>query len=99
MLHRFGGNHTDAFAGMSPAQAVTLKVSGRPLAPMAVVTVDGGGGYWNPHPNDDPMAMVIEELIPMCQHRGLGAPPDRIATMGISMGGYGALLLAESTPH
>jgi enterochelin esterase-like enzyme len=66
---------------------------------MALVTVDGGGGYWNPHPGDDPMAMVIGELIPRCRRLGLGRAPGRIAAMGISMGGYGALLLAEKYPH
>jgi pimeloyl-ACP methyl ester carboxylesterase len=99
MLHGFGGNHADALVGMSPAQALALKVGGRPLAPMAMVTVDGGGGYWNPHPGDNPMAMVIDELIPRCQRLGLGRPPHRIATLGISMGGYGALLFAEKYPH
>ena len=98
MLHGFGGNHTDALSGMTPAQAVALRVDGHPLAPMAMVTVDGGNGYWNPHPGDDPMAMVVDELIPMCQRRGLGRPPNRIGTMGISMGGYGALLMAEKFP-
>jgi pimeloyl-ACP methyl ester carboxylesterase len=98
MLHGFGGNHTDAVVGMTPAQAVALKVDDQPLPPMAMVTVDGGGGYWNPHPGDDPMAMVIDELIPMCQKRGLGASPQKIGTMGISMGGYGAILLAEKYP-
>jgi len=66
---------------------------------MALVTVDGGNGYWNPHPGDDPMAMVIGELIPLCQRLGLGRPPRRIGMMGISMGGYGALLLAEKYPR
>ena len=98
MLHGFGSNHTDALAGMSPAQAVAVEVDGRPLAPMALVTVDGGGGYWNPHPEDDPLAMVVDELIPLCQRMGLGRPPHRIGAMGISMGGYGALLLAEKFP-
>ncbi|MGH9047035.1 MAG: alpha/beta hydrolase [Acidimicrobiales bacterium] len=98
MLHGYGANHTNALAAMTPAQAVALHVDGKPLAPMAMVTVDGGGGYWNPHPGDDPMAMVVDELIPMCQGRGLGRPPQRIATMGISMGGYGALLFAERHP-
>jgi enterochelin esterase-like enzyme len=98
MLHGFGGNHTNAVAGMSPAQALALHVDDKPLAPMAMVTVDGGGGYWNPHPGDNPMAMVIDELIPMCQRLGLGRSPQRIATMGISMGGYGALLLGEKYP-
>jgi pimeloyl-ACP methyl ester carboxylesterase len=69
------------------------------LPPMAMVTVDGGDGYWNPHPGDDPMAMVIGELIPRCQRLGLGRPPRRIAVMGTSMGGYGALLLAEKYPR
>jgi enterochelin esterase-like enzyme len=99
MLHGYGGNHADALAGLSPAQAVALQPDGRPLAPMALVTVDGGNGYWNPHPGDDPMAMVIGELIPLCQRLGLGRPPRRIGMMGISMGGYGALLLAEKYPH
>lgn len=98
MLHGFGADHTNALAGMSPAQAVALEVNGRRLAPMALVTVDGGGGYWNPHPSDNPMAMVIDELIPMCQNMGLGSPPHLIGTMGISMGGYGAILLAERYP-
>ncbi len=45
------------------------------------------------------MAMVIDELIPRCQRLGLGRPPRRIGTLGISMGGYGALLFAEKYPH
>ena len=64
-----------------------------------MVTVDGGDGYWNPHPGDNPMAMVIDELIPRCQRLGLGRPPRRIGALGISMGGYGALLFAEKYPH
>ena len=99
MLHGLGRSHADALTGMSPAQALALKAGGRPLAPMAMVTVDGGDGYWNPHPGDNPMAMVIDELIPRCQRLGLGRPPQRIATLGISMGGYGALLFAEKYPH
>jgi pimeloyl-ACP methyl ester carboxylesterase len=98
MLHGYGANHTRALSGMQPAQAVALRVGGQPLAPMALATVDGGGGYWNPHPGDNPMAMVIDEFIPRCQRLGLGRPPQRIGTMGISMGGYGALLLAEKFP-
>jgi len=99
MLHGYGGDHTNAVVGMTPAQAVALHVGREPLAPTAMVTVDGGGGYWNPHPGDNPMAMVIEELIPFCQRLGLGRTPQRIGTMGISMGGYGAILLAERYPH
>src|ERR1700733_7837539 len=98
-LHGFGGNHTDALSGLSPAQAVALKPGGAPLPPMALVTVDGGGGYWNPHPGDNPQAMLVDELIPRCQHAGLGAGTRAIGALGISMGGYGAILLAEKYPH
>ena len=96
MLHGYGGNHTNALSGMQPSQAVALHVNGRPLPPMALVTVDGGGGYWNHHPGDDPLAMLVHELVPMCRSLGLGR--ERIGTMGISMGGYGALLVAEKYP-
>ena len=98
MLHGLGNNHASALFGMSPAQAVALRRGGSPLRPMAMVTVDGGDGYWNPHPGDDPMAMVIDELIPFCQRKGLGVAPNRIGLMGISMGGYGALAIAERRP-
>jgi S-formylglutathione hydrolase FrmB len=99
MLHGFGGNHANALSGLTPAQAMALKVNGTPLTPMALVTMDGGGGYWNPHPGDDPQRMLVEELIPMLQRKGLGTGHRKIGAMGISMGGYGAILLAEKYPH
>jgi len=98
MLHGYGANHTDALSGLTPAQAVALRVNGRLLAPTALVTVDGGDGYWNPHPGDDPMSMVVEELIPRCQELGAGRRPQQIGAMGVSMGGYGALLFGERFP-
>jgi S-formylglutathione hydrolase FrmB len=99
MLHGFGGNHANSLSGMTPAQALALKMDGSRLPSMAMVTVDGGNGYWNPHPGDDPMAMVVDELIPMCRKQGLGVSPQKIGTMGISMGGYGAIILAEKYPN
>jgi pimeloyl-ACP methyl ester carboxylesterase len=98
-LHGFGGNHADALSGVTPSQAVSLKPGGVPLPPMALVTVDGGDGYWNPHPGDDPQAMLADELIPRCQRRGLGNGTRSIGLLGISMGGYGAIVLAEKYPR
>jgi predicted esterase len=98
MLHGEGGNHANALAGMSPAQAVAVRIGGHPLPAVALVTVDGGRGYWNPHPGDDPLAMIVDEVIPLCRSMNLGRDPNRIGMMGISMGGYGALLVAEKYP-
>jgi len=97
VLHPFGADHLSALTGMSLPQALALRVGGGPLPPMAMAAADGGPGYWNPHPGDDPMAMVIDELIPLCQRHGLGR--RAIGTFGISMGGYGAILLAEKYPR
>jgi hypothetical protein len=94
-LHGYDANHTNAMAG-NPAQWLALRTrNGNPLRPSAIVTVDGGNLYWHRHGRDDPMAMLLHELIPMCRRRGLDGP---LAATGISMGGYGALLLAERHP-
>lgn len=100
VLHGEDYDHTAGVAGiggLTPAKALALHVNGAALRPMAMVTVDGGRGYWNPHPLDDPMGMVVDELIPLC--RGLGLGRATIGALGNSMGGYGAILFAEKFPH
>jgi S-formylglutathione hydrolase FrmB len=62
------------------------------LPPFAVVSVDGGGSYWHKRASgEDSGAMVLNELIPMLEGKGLDT--SRVAFLGWSMGGYGALLL------
>jgi pimeloyl-ACP methyl ester carboxylesterase len=98
VLHAYGGNHASRFGGLTLASALAVRTERARTAPIALVAADGGGLYWNPHPGDDPMAMIVDELIPMCQRIGLGRAPRAIGATGISMGGYGALLLAEKHP-
>ena len=62
------------------------------LPPFAVVAVDGGGSYWHKRASgEDSGAMVLNELIPMLDTKGLDT--SRVGFLGWSMGGYGALLI------
>lgn len=99
-LHAYGGNYRSSYGGRTLAEALALRPGGSPLAPMAMICPDGGNLYWHAHPGDDPMGMLLHEIVPMCQQLGLGRAADgnEIVATGISMGGFGALLLAEQQP-
>lgn len=89
-LHGKGSDAATVMAGgveQGLAQAVNAG-----LPPFAVVAVDGGGGYWHKRASgEDAGAMVLNELIPMLGSQDLDT--SRVAFLGWSMGGYGALLL------
>jgi enterochelin esterase-like enzyme len=67
----------------------------------AVVGVDGGISYWHERASgEDRLSMLLDELIPLCARRfKLGGGGRRRAVIGWSMGGYGALLAAETEPR
>jgi S-formylglutathione hydrolase FrmB len=89
-LHGKGQDAASVMAGGVEdglAQAV-----GAGLPPFAVVAVDGGGSYWHKRASgEDSGAMVLTELLPMLDSKRLDT--SRVAFLGWSMGGYGALLL------
>lgn len=91
-LHGKGSDAASVMAGgveQGLAQAVDAG-----LPPFAVVAVDGGGSYWHKRVSgEDSGAMVLTELIPMLDTQGLDT--SRVAFLGWSMGGYGALLLGS----
>ena len=68
--------------------------------PYAVVGVDGGISYWHDRASgEDRLSMLLRELVPLCARRfRLGGGGRRRAVIGWSMGGYGALLAAETEP-
>jgi enterochelin esterase-like enzyme len=67
-------------------------------AKLAIAAVDGGSdSYWHRRASgDDPLAMLLDDFIPLVESR-VGPHPG--AVLGWSMGGYGALLAAETAPH
>ena len=91
-LHGKGSDAAAVMAGgveQGLAQAVAAG-----LPPFAVVAVDGGGSYWHRRSSgEDSGAMVLDELLPMLAGQDLDT--SRVAFLGWSMGGYGALLLGS----
>nr|MBC9864164.1 alpha/beta hydrolase [Mycobacterium pseudoshottsii] len=89
-LHGKGSDAATVMAGgveQGLAQAVNAG-----LPPFAVVAVDGEGSYWHKRASgEDSGAMVLDELISMLDSQRLDT--SRVAFLGWSMGGYGALLL------
>ena len=72
----------------------------RGAQPFVLVAVRGGDTYWHRRASgEDALAMLLDELIPYCRRElRLGGAAGE-AVMGWSMGGYGALLAAESRPE
>jgi len=87
-LHGLGGDAEAAAAHL--ASGMTSAAVRR----FAVITVDGGNTYWHRRADgDDPLGMILHEVLPRAAAAGLRT--RRIGIVGNSMGGYGALLLAE----
>ncbi|HEX9530310.1 MAG TPA: alpha/beta hydrolase-fold protein [Acidimicrobiales bacterium] len=93
-LHGKGDDHRFAF------DTIHLHdVAAAQGARLAVAAVDGGAdSYWHPRADGtDALGMLVHEFVPMVE-REVG-PLARRALIGWSMGGYGALLVAETTPQ
>ncbi len=92
VLHGLGNDHA-TMPGRLDLDGVQAALSRRGLPAFAVAAVDGGTTYWHRRPSgEDAGAMVLHEFLPLLHARGLRT--DRIALLGWSMGGYGALRLA-----
>ena len=86
-LHGRGGFAGDAFDGLHLDEHVRD-------AGLAVASVDGGDYYWHARRvGIDPGALVIDDFLPLLARQTGYA--GKVAFLGWSMGGYGALLLAS----
>lgn len=87
-LHGAGGNAAEMAELVAPAMTAARVTS------FAVICVDGGDTYWHDRDDgDDPTGMIVYEVLPRAAKQGLAT--SRIGLTGLSMGGYGAILLAE----
>ena len=78
----------------APGQATSPTPCTHGVRPFAIASVDGGDHeYWHPRRGTDPAGMVVHEFLPLLARHGLDV--TRIGLLGSSMGGYGALYLAE----
>jgi enterochelin esterase-like enzyme len=92
-LHCRGGNHNSIYSSLHLDQFLAQAVdSGVP--PFAIASVDGGdASYWHPRHGTGPAGMVVHEFLPRLARQHVVT--SRIGLYGWSMGGYGALYLAE----
>ena len=74
-----------------PQHLAAAVAAGAP--PFQLAMADGGRTYWHERPDgEDAGAMVVDELVPLLQRRGV--PTERFGLIGWSMGGFGTLHLA-----
>ena len=92
-LHGTGANHRMVFDDLQ-AGSVLAQHMARGGTPFAIAAVDGGESWWHPRATGmDTQSMLVEEFLPLLAGQGLDT--GRTAVFGLSMGGFGALLLAS----
>ena len=80
------------FDDLDVAQVLAQHVAGGGT-PFAIAAVDGGESWWHRRASGtDTQSMLVEEFLPLLA--GQGVDTGRLAVFGLSMGGFGALLLA-----
>lgn len=92
-LHGLGGNNRAIFEVLE-AHTVLQRHLAAGGTPFAIAAVDGGDTWWHARADgSDTQSMLVREFVPFLGARGYDV--GRIALFGISMGGFGALLLAS----
>jgi S-formylglutathione hydrolase FrmB len=91
-LHGMGADHRMVFQDLHADRVLAQHVASGGT-PFAIAAVDGGQTWWHRRASGtDTQSMVLEEFLPLLAGRGLDT--GRLAVFGLSMGGFGALLLA-----
>jgi enterochelin esterase-like enzyme len=95
VLHGYTATHLKPFDELYLQDPQRALASSEPPLPLVLAAADGGNGYWHPRADgDDPQGMLMEEFVPLVGRYGVNT--EHVVAFGWSMGGYGALLLAET---
>lgn len=92
-LHGLGGSHNVLLDGLAAHEALQrhLDAGGTPFG---VAAVDGGNTWWHARADgSDTQSMLVKEFVPFLG--GHGFDLGRVGLFGLSMGGFGSLLLAS----
>jgi S-formylglutathione hydrolase FrmB len=93
VLHGAGDDETAAFDGLGYHRLLAAAVAAG-VPPFVLASVDGGASNWHPRASgDDALGMLLDEVPVVLEQHGL--PADKLALLGWSTGGYGALLAAS----
>jgi pimeloyl-ACP methyl ester carboxylesterase len=98
LLHAAAGSERTPFERLRLHHHLAQAVAVDRVRPFALASADGRGSGWRPGAGDDPFGMLLEELLPLLSGLGLRTRPAQVGVLGWSMGGAGALRLAEAHP-
>lgn len=102
-LHGLGGNGRDWFAadGGDLVRELDARIVAGEMDPVLVVAPDGENGYWTDHATADRGARWGSFVAEVEAEAGgrLRVDRDRVAVVGASMGGHGALSAALMRPE
>jgi enterochelin esterase-like enzyme len=98
LLHAAAGDQRAPFDRLRLHHHLAEAVVAGGMRPLALAAADGRGSGWQAGAGDDPLAMLLEELLPLLSGLGLRTAPAAVGVLGWSMGGGGALRLAEAHP-
>jgi pimeloyl-ACP methyl ester carboxylesterase len=92
-LHGLGSSHRFLLDGLAAHEVLQRHVDGGGT-PFAIAAVDGGDTWWHARRDgSDTQSMLVREFVPFLGAQGFDL--GQIGLFGLSMGGFGALLLAS----
>ncbi len=101
LLHGLGGEGADWFDPQLGDLQPTLErfIADKRIAPFVALAPDGGNGYWTDHigaPRER-YGALIDEVLANAEGR-FDLASERVAIVGVSMGGHGAMSRALMSP-